>query len=161
MAGVENFTDPLSGLEIRKDITAQIDAKLATDCNLRSTDAYSGGYSGEITIKLRCHAVRTATVEMTIPISQSPEVHAPGPESFPPEDIFPVEIEETIAIPVEENLKLVRERTQENQSEAAAREPEADEEPNLVQAARPKRNYRRRAVPELAGVGAVAEEPTF
>ena len=160
MSDVTNFTDPLSGAEIRKDVTAQIDAKLATDCNLRATDAYSGGYSGEITIKLRCHAVRTATVEMTIPISQSPSISAPGPEAFPPEDVFPVEIEEEITIPVEENLKLVRERTQENQSEAAE-EPPAEEEPNLVQAARQKRKYTRRTVPELAGVGATTEEPNF
>jgi hypothetical protein len=154
-----NYTNPLGGNEVVADVLAQIKKKLATDCNLRQTDGYSGGYSGKVTISLRLHAVRIAEVEMEIPITA--ELKGPAPEDFPAEEVVPVELDEEIQIPLEPNLKEVRQRTEENNQEVAEEETPTDEEPNMVQAARQKRKYTRRSAPELAGVAATSEEPTF
>ena len=155
MASDLNYTDPLSGSDVVADVLGQIRRKLATDCNLRQTDGYSGGYSGEVKIKLRLNAVRSVEVEMEIPIAQSPELPAPAPESFPPEDLEPIEIDELIMIPVNDNLVEVRERIAANSEKALEAEAEAqdavpDTEDTTV---RTKRKYTRRA----ALAGAISE----
>jgi|ERR1700677_165977 len=152
MAEVTNFTDPISGSEVVADVLAQIKKRLATDCNLRATDGYSGGYSGTITVSLKLHAVRISEVEMTIPIT-APAL--PSPDAFPLEEIEPVEIDEVIEIPIEPNLREVRERTVENNSEPTEETALAVEGEEPETGTRQKRKYTRRA---LAGVGAVEAE---
>ena len=157
MAETINYTNPLGGQEVVADILGQIRRKLATDCNLRATDGYSGGYSGTVTIKLRLNAVRISEVEMEIPITQSADVIAPPVESFPPEDVEPVEIDEKIVIPVEENLIAVRDRINENSEKTIEAESEAEVEPHVEEGettVRTKRKYSRRA----ALIGAVEGE---
>ena len=152
MSDPTNYTNPLSGAEVVEDVLAQIRKRLRTDCSLRNEDGYSGGYSGEIVIKLRCHAVRIAEISMTIPIAA--ETAAPSPEAFGADGVDSVEIDETISIPLEPNLTAVRQRTADNNSdqEEAEPEPQGDElESNLVQ----RRKYTRR--PTEAGVAAVTE----
>jgi len=147
-----NYTNPLGGNEIVADVLAQIKKRLATDCNLRATDGYSGGYSGTVSIKLNLHAVRISTVAMEIPITAP--LGLPAVDSFPPEDVFPVEVEEKIEIPLEPNLKEVRIRTVENNSEVAEEsEPESDPAEGSDAPVRRKRRYNK----ALAGVGAVSE----
>jgi hypothetical protein len=150
MPEVTSFTDPLGGHEVVSDVLAQIKKRLSTDCNLRATDGYSGGYSGEVVIKLKLHAVRTSQVEMTIPITQSPEVKAPGPEFFDPQDVQEFDIHEEISIPLEPNLGEVRSRTEEIKNEVPAESEIPDE--NEGAKPRPKRQYTKRA----ALVGAVS-----
>jgi hypothetical protein len=147
MAQVENFTNPLSGSEVVADVLAQIKKRLTSDCNVRPSDGYSGGYSGKVTISLSLHAVRIATVEMEIPITE--QIEAPGIESFSPEDVFPIEIDEQIVVPIEPNLKEVRQRTQENNEEISEHSDPVDD-PETP--AKNKRKYTRRAL-----VGAVSE----
>lgn len=149
MVDPTNFTNPLGGHEVVADVLAQIRKKLATDCNLRATDGYSGGYSGEVTIKLRCHAVRVATVDMVIPISQSAEIQAPGPEAFLQENVVSVEIDEALSIPLEPNLKEVRSRTADNNAEV--------EEQNKSEAVIPKVGQRRKYLRHGAMAAAVSE----
>ena len=151
MAEVLNFTDPLSGTAVIEDVLGQIRKRLATDCNLRGTDGYSGGYSGTVTIKLKCHAVRISEVEMEIPIT-APVV--PALDSFPPEDVEEIEVREEIAIPLEPNLTAVRQRTTENSAENIENDaPAPEDEENLVAVApHAKRKYTRRNA--LVGVGA-------
>ena len=146
-----NFTNPLGGHEVVADVLAQIKKRLATDCNLRATDGYSGGYSGTVTIKLRMHAVRTSEVDMEIPIT-APQ-SAPKPESFAPEDLEPVEIDETIDIPLEPNLKEVRERTEQNNAEPQQQAEEPSENDANEVAPVQKRKYVRKA----AMAGAITE----
>ena len=144
-----NYTNPLGGHEVVADVLSQIKKRLATDCNLRATDGYSGGYSGTVIINLNLHAVRISNVDMEIPITTP--LGLPAVESFPPEDVFPVEVHEEIEITLEPNLKEVRVRTVENNSEIAE-EPES--EPTEGEApVRRKRRYNK----ALAGVGAVSE----
>jgi hypothetical protein len=145
MSDPSNFTNPLGGHEVVADILAQIRKRLATDCNLRATDGYSGGYSGTVTVKLHLHAVRIAEVEMEIPITADPKL--PGPEAFPPEDIEPVDVDETISIPLEPNLKEVRERTAQNNVEPQPEEPSELEVAEV--APTQQRQYARKAA--LAG----------
>jgi hypothetical protein len=151
MADPTNFTNPLGGHEIVADVLAQIKKRLATDCNLRATDGYSGGYSGEVVIKLRCHAVRTASIDMAFPITQSLDVKAPSLDSFSPEDIEPLEIDESLVIPLEPNLNEVRIRTVENNQEVAENVPA--EESEITD--RPKR---RKYLKHAAMAGAVSGE---
>lgn len=152
MPEVESFTNPLSGTEVVSDVLAQIKKRLATDCNMRGSDGYSGGYSGTISISLKLHAVRVTDVSMEIPITAP--LGLPAAESFPPEDVFPVEVEEKIEIPLEPNLRKVRTRTQENNSESVEEsEPESESTEGSDAPVRRKRRYNK----ALAGVGAVSE----
>jgi hypothetical protein len=160
MADVKNFTNPLGGHEVVADILGQIRRKLLTDCNLRMTDGYSGGYSGEVKISLKLNAVRITPVEMTVSIAQSLDVEAPPVESFAPEDIETVEISETISIPTEENLVAVRDRIFDNSEKTMAAEAEnaaAPQEEEPEDNPRAKRKYTRRA----AMAGAMTDEPSF
>ena len=150
MPEVESFTNPLGGDEVVNDVLSQIRKRLATDCNLRKSDGYSGGYSGTISISLKLHAVRVTEVAMEIPITAP--LGLPAVEYFPTEDVFPVAVEEKIEIPLEPNLKEVRIRTVENNSEVAEEsEPEQTEGSDAP--VRRKRRYNK----ALAGVGAVSE----
>src|ERR1700677_5014298 len=146
MSEVTNFTNPLSGHEVVEDILGQIRKRLYSDCSLRGEDGYSGGYFGSVAIKLKCNAVRTASIEMEFPITQSADVKAPGPDAFPPEDVSEFEIDETIKIDLEPNLQEVRKRTRENSAEAikdAVDEPVEGAEPETT--GRTKRRYTKRA----------------
>ncbi len=155
MSDPKNYTNPLGGHEVVNDVIAQIRKRLATDCNLRATDGYSGGYSGKINIKLNLHAVKTTTVEMEVPITTSPELNAPVPSDFPQEDLIPIEISEEIKIDLEPNLDEVRERTQDvnNELNSAPQTVEEAELETNPEGVRTKRKYTRRA----ALAGAVSE----
>lgn len=149
MADTMNYVNPLGGHEVIADVLGQIRRRLATDCNLRQTDGYSGGYSGEVKIKLRLHAVKTSEVEMLIPISQSPEVQAPAVTSFLPKEIEAVEVEEVVTIPLEDNLGTVRDRITDNSEKSIESEAEPQTEEEVPSEPRAKRKYTRRAA--LAG----------
>lgn len=151
MSDPTNFTNPLSGAEVVEDVLAQIRKRLHTDCSLRREDGYSGGYSGEVIVRLHCHAVRTAEIDMTIPIAADPKL--PSPSAFLPDDLEPVEVDETITIPLEPNLKEVRERTAQNNAEPQPEEPSELEVAEVAPSQ--QRKYARQQA--LSGVGAVTE----
>jgi hypothetical protein len=100
----EGFVMPLSGEEIINDILVQVEKGLRSDCNLRSVDAYSGGYSGKIKAEIHLFAVDIAHVDMEITVSgQAKEGDIPVGQ--------PVEVSTEIEIPRETNLDDVRERS--------------------------------------------------
>lgn len=53
----------LNGIEIIDDLLAQLRKKLIGDCNLRSIDNYSRGYSAKITYDLKCYGLDQVTVD--------------------------------------------------------------------------------------------------
>lgn len=123
---------PLNGEEILEDVLDQIAKKLRTDCNLRSSDAYSGGYSGKVTVSLLLMSVDNASVAMEIPISST---------SDPLSDEYATReqnIEAEVDIPVEPNLDEVRERSGQGV-------PMQTLDPTTGVSVTKKRNYARRA----------------
>lgn len=96
----EGFVMPLSGEEIINDVLLHVERKLRTDCNLRDTDAYSGGYDGEINIKLNLHGMDVARAEVSVQMGRpidDPEAHV---------------LEEKIEIEHDKDLDAVRERSE-------------------------------------------------
>lgn len=123
---------PLNGEEILEDVLDQIAKKLRTDCNLRSSDAYSGGYSGKVTVSLLLMSVDNASVAMEIPISSTSE---PLSDEYATRE---QNIEAEVDIPVEPNLDEVRERSGQGV-------PVQTLDPTTGASVTKKRNYARRA----------------
>lgn len=96
----EGFVMPLSGEEIINDVLLHVETKLRTDCNLRDTDAYSGGYDGVIDIKLNLHGLDVSRAEVTVDLGT--------PVDDPEANV----LEEKIEIEHETDLDAVRERSE-------------------------------------------------
>ena len=144
----EIMVEALSGTEIVEDVLAQIKRKLITSCDLRDSDSYGQGYSGEITIKLKMYAmdVRQEDFVVTIPAKAAPPIST---EEVP---VTPVEIDETLEIKQEEDLEVVRERTKEP---VVAPEPVVEEENRMP--ARLRRKYTRRPTLETTPSGGAVD----
>jgi hypothetical protein len=98
MQQTDDYVEPLSGEEIIIDLCDQIAAKLRSDCNLRPSDAYSGGYSAKVTVHLEAYGMDTATVDASV---------STGTLQDDPDEL----IDTTYEIPVETALNTVRERS--------------------------------------------------
>jgi hypothetical protein len=98
MAEVEEYVEPVSGEEIVIDLCAQIAEKLRADCNLRESDAYSGGYMAKVSIHLEAYGMDTATVDAQV---------ATGKAQENPDEL----VDTTYEVPVEPALNKVRERS--------------------------------------------------
>jgi hypothetical protein len=99
MASDTDYVEPLSGEEIVIDLCEQIAAKLRSDCNLRPSDAYSGGYSAKIKIHLEAYGMDTSVVEAEVVTGEQKEET--------PDEILVTDLE----VPVEPGLNVVRERS--------------------------------------------------
>jgi hypothetical protein len=95
---VDEYVEPLSGEEIVVDLCSQIAQKLRNDCNLRESDAYSGGYSAKVTVHLEAYGMDTVEVKAQI---------ATGTAQENPDEL----IDTTYEVPVEAALNKVRERS--------------------------------------------------
>jgi hypothetical protein len=146
----------LSGSEVIDDVLAQIRRKLQTSCDLRDSDNYGQGYSGTIEIKLKLHAMDDIPAEFSVNIVPKVE----PPVSTEEVTVTPVEISETIEIPQELDLEIVRERTKEPDLLPPVDEIEESRMPTRL-----KRKYTRRTgVPSLettASGGAVDLDEKF
>ncbi len=131
----DGFVTPLSGEEIIEDVLDQIGKKLRTDCNLRSSDAYSGGYEGKVTISLTLRSLDTATVQMEVPIVPDANAEVPNQDEYTQRE---VNIEAEAEIPLEPNLDEVRERSGQGV-------PIQTMDPTTQQPVTKKRNYARRS----------------
>ena len=131
----EAITEGLSGTEVIDDVLAQIKRKLLTSCDLRDSDNYGQGYSGTIEIKLKLHAMENLPAEFSIAIQPKVE----PPVSTETTIVTPLELTETLEIPQELDLEVVRERIK----EPAALPPASEEEESRMPA-RLKRKYTRR-----------------
>ena len=135
------LVEGLSGTEIIDDVIAHVKRKLMTSCDLRDSDSYGQGYSGTIEIKLKLHAMDNLPAEFSIAIQPKVE----PPVSTETTIVTPLELTETIEIPQELDLEVVRERTKE-----PAPLPLADETEESRMPQRLKRKYTRRTgVPSL------------
>jgi hypothetical protein len=95
---VDEYVEPLSGEEIVVDLCSQIAEKLRRDCNLRDSDAYSGGYMAKVQVHLEAYGMDTVTVEAQV---------STGKPKDNPDELLDTEYE----IPREEALNKVRERS--------------------------------------------------
>ena len=150
------LVEGLSGTEIIDDVIAHVKRKLMTSCDLRDSDSYGQGYSGTIEIKLKLHAMDNLPAEFSIAIQPKVE----PPVSTETTIVTPLELTETIEIPQELDLEVVRERIKE-----PAPLPLVDETEESRMPARLKRKYTRRTgVPSLettASGGAVDIDAQF
>jgi hypothetical protein len=127
----EGYTEGLTGEEIILDVLDQLDKKLHTDCNLRETDAYPGGYDGWIEYFLRPRGLDTVEVRSKI-IVGSPALSGQVKKV----------VEGRIDIPLETSLNVVRERSSQGVPTLSKDE---NGQPIVV-----KRQYRRRNVETTA-----------
>jgi hypothetical protein len=144
----ETEVEGLSGTEIIDDILAHVKRTLLTSCDLRDSDSYGQGYSGEIKISLKLYGMDATPGEFTV---QIPPKGAP-PVSTEEITIVPLEIEQKIEIPQEENLDAVRERTKE---EPPVPEAQPQEEARMPQRLRRKYNKRKVSLETTPSGGAV------
>lgn len=109
MADITPYIPALNGLELRHDLCALIDEKLATDCNLRKVDGYAGGYRA--TVKIHIEAYGLDTVSMDYEVSVDEVSRGADPDN--PVDIENPDtlIDTELEIPVETNLQEVRDRS--------------------------------------------------
>jgi hypothetical protein len=94
-----DYVEPLTGEEVIIDLCAQIAEKLRSDCNLRASDSYQGGYSARATVHVECYGMDTATVDVQVTTGKPQE----NPDEL---------IDITIEVPVETALDQVRERSE-------------------------------------------------
>ena len=150
----------LSGKEIIEDILDQIKRKLTTSCNLRDSDSYGQGYSGTVTINLKMYAMDITEDEFTVNIQTTTE----PPVSTETVTVTPIQVEEKVEIPQEQDLEAVRERIKVSAPEPPE-EPTAEGEARMPE--RLKRKYTRRTgVPTLettasGGAVDVTDEKAF
>ncbi len=104
----DDYVEGLTGEEIINDVLDQVEKKLRGDCNLRETDAYTGGYEGSIEVRLKLRGLDTAEVNRTI-IVGAPATVARDPLAEATTDETAVDV--LVDIPLEPRLNLVRERS--------------------------------------------------
>jgi hypothetical protein len=139
----DTMIEGLSGTEIIADVLDQIKRKLSYSCDLRESDSYGGGYSGSIEIHLKLHAMDNTPVDVVVPIQPKAEPLV----SNEAVTVIPIQVEETLEIPQEEDLESVRERLKISEPEPL---PETTEAEEGRMPARLKRKYTRRTgVPTL------------
>lgn len=145
----DTLVEGLSGTEIIDDVLAQIKRKLLSSCDLRDSDSYSQGFSGTIEIKLKLHAMDNTHAEFSVNIPAKAE----PPVTTETVVVTPLEIIETIEIPHELDLEVVRERTK----EPAPLSPVDPNEENRMPA-RLKRKYTRHLpTPEMNPMGGAVD----
>lgn len=98
MAVIDEYVEPLTGEEIVVDLCSLIAAKLRADCNLRESDAYTGGYMAKVSIHLEAYGMDTATVDAEV---------AHGKQQDAPDEF----LDTVLDVPVEPALNVVRERS--------------------------------------------------
>lgn len=93
-----DYVEPLSGEEIIIDLCEQIAEHLRRDCNLRPSDAYSGGYMARVSLHVEAYGMDTASVDAELTSGKAKD--------------HPDELLDTVyEIPVEPSLNTVRERS--------------------------------------------------
>jgi hypothetical protein len=139
---ISQVVTALSGEEIVIDLCGLIAEKLRNDCNLRPIDGYSGGYRAKVTIHLEAFGLDAATVDYTIETDET----VAGQDSDPD-----VNLDTELDIPIETDLSLVRERSQQPTPDFEAKPEITADGPVFTP---PQRKYSRRLKAlAMAGVG--------
>ena len=148
----DTLTEGLSGIEIIDDVLAQTKRKLQTSCNFSRECNYGQGYSAEISVKIKAYAMDVTEEQFTVNI---PAKVAP-PVSTEEMTVTPVEIAETINIPQELDLEIVRESIKSSKEPEPLPPADATEESRMPE--RLKRKYTRHLpTPEINPMGGAVD----
>jgi len=135
------FIPALNGEEIIQDVCGAIAEKLRTDCNLRPMDGYAGGYKATIKVHIEAFGLDQATVDYEVSTDETGQ----GQDTDNPIDLTSPDtlIDTEVDIPIETDLSLVRERSDQVASDFEMKpQPEITEEGPVE--GPPKRKYTRR-----------------
>jgi hypothetical protein len=137
VADITPFIPALNGEEIILDLCGAIAEKLRTDCNLRMIDGYAGGYKASVKIHLEAFGLDAVTVDYGVDVDETGPIE--GEENpFQEPD---VNLDTELEIPVEEDLSLVRDRSNQIAGDFETK-PEITEE-GPVAAIKPRKYTRR------------------
>lgn len=131
------YVPALNGLEIINDLCGLISDKLSNDCNLREIDGYAGGYKAKVTIHLEAFGLDVAAADYTVETDET----VPDPENplQEPDVILDTDLE----VPVETNLREVRERSGQTEPTAERKTEMTSDGPVEINQPQ-KRKYSRR-----------------
>lgn len=155
MADISPYIPALNGEEIRNDLCALIDEKLATDCNLRKIDGYAGGYRATVKIHIEAFGLDSAVVDYEVSADET----GPGQDADNPVDLMApdVDLDTELDIPVETDLSLVRERSQQTAPDFEIKPALEMTEDGPVDPGQPqKRKYTRRLKALAQATGSAA-----
>ena len=154
MADITPYIPALNGEEIIQDLCGAIAEKLRTDCNLRPIDGYAGGYRAKVAIHIEAFGLDSAVVDYGVEVDES----GPGQDTENPVDLtLPDELIDTeLEIPVEEDLSLVRERSQQVAPDFESKPMEYTEEGPVDTGKPAPRKYTRRMKALAAAQGGAA-----
>lgn len=136
------FIPALNGEEIVLDLCGLIAEKLRSDCNLRPIDGYAGGYKAKVSIHLEAFGLDSVTVDYTVEADET----GPGQDEENPIDLTvpDVNLDAELEVPVETDLSLVRERSQQIAPDFEMKPALEMTEDGPVAAEPTKRKYTRR-----------------
>ena len=143
----DTMVEGLSGKEFKQLVLKKVELALDSSCDLRDVDNFDS-VSGEIKLSLQGYAMDTIKEEFTIPIVAKVEPPVSTEEII----VTPIKVEQTIEIPRELDLELVREQITEEDPTPVVDEAEENRMP-----ARLKRRYTRRAVLETTPMGGAVD----
>lgn len=143
MPDISPYIPALNGEEIIQDLCGAVAEKLRTDCNLRPIDGYAGGYKAKVTIHLEAFGLDQAVVDYEVETDET----GPGEDTDNPVDLTTpdVDLDTEVEIPVETDLSLVRERSQQTAPDFEIKPALEMTEDGPVDPGQPqKRKYTRR-----------------
>lgn len=154
MPDITPYIPALNGEEIIQDLCGAIAEKLRTDCNLRPIDGYAGGYKAKVTIHLEAFGLDPAIVDYPVEVDET----GPGQDLENPVDLMApdVNLDTELEIPVETDLSLVRERSQQIAPDFEMKPALEITEEGPVAGQPEKRKYTRRLKALAAATGGAA-----
>lgn len=153
MADITPYIPALNGEELIQDLCGLIAEKLRTDCNLRPIDGYAGGYKATVKIHIEAFGLDSAVVDYEVSADET----GPGGDADNPVDLTApdVDLDTELEIPVETDLSLVRERSEQVAPDFEVKTtPEMTEEGPVGEPQ--KRKYTRRLKALAAAQGGAA-----
>lgn len=155
MADITPYIPALNGEELIQDLCGLIAEKLRTDCNLRPIDGYAGGYKATVKIHIEAFGLDSAVVDYEVSADET----GPGEDADNPVDLMSpdVDLDTELEIPVEPDLSLVRERSQQVAPDFEMKPVVEITEDGPVAAEPAKRKYTRRLKALAAAQGGAAE----
>lgn len=106
MSDISPFVPALNGEELILDLCGLIAEKLRTDCNLRPIDGYAGGYKASVKIHIEAFGLDAAAVDYEVETDETGPGHDGNPFEEPD-----VNLDTELEIPVELDLSVVRDRS--------------------------------------------------
>ena len=131
-----NIIPALSGEEIVNDLCGLIADKLRNDCNLRPIDGYSGGYKAKVSIHIEAFGLDAAEINYEVEADET--ISAQDSEN--PFDEPDVNLDTELEVPVEPDLSVVRDRSNQIAADFEAKPEITADGPVMPQ----KRKYSRR-----------------